>query len=448
MYLTVKMIRSITILSVLCLSASMGQLYGEPISLTAAQAVKRAKENNRTLKALDHQLKAADFGVKSAFTSFLPQASFNGTMTRKSGNDMMTKMTQSDLLNSYNIMIGIQQPIFTGFATLNGLRTAKTARSLQETTNRKTEKLIEYSVLQVYWGLATLEKSSSVAAQAVRQLEEMISNQEAMLDQGMTTEHDYLLSKASLAQAKTSELNVGKNIVSMKRQFAVLLGLPVNSEIVLTDTSTVQPVVLETDIDSLVKYMAERRADVVENRLQLQMSDLSVKMARAAYFPTLVAGFNYQSDRPSFGVSGMGFAQRDEFQDDWNVFMRLNFTIFAWGDRYFKVKKAKEAYEALSEIFKQKKASVENEALTAYETYEYEKSVLESAVLLADAREKAYEASQAKYEQGVISMYELLNTHSDFINARFHLLQATTDLELARINMELGGLGTSGSPGQ
>ena len=429
----------------LFLLAYLFQPHGEVLSITADEAVELAAKNNRTIQALGHQLNAADLGVKSAVTGFLPQASLNGTMTRKSGNDMMTKMTESDLLNSYNIVIGIQQPIFTGFATLNGLLTAKTARSLQETTSEKTKKLIRYSVLQVYWGIVTLEKSSAVAAQAVRQLEEMTSNQEAMLDQGMTTEHDYLLSKASLAQARTSELNVGKNISSMKRRFAVLLGLPVNTKIILADTSAAQPVGPVSDRDSLVKDMAENRTDIVESRLRLQMSDLSVKMARAAYFPTLVAGFNYQTDRPSFGISGQGFAQLDEFQDDWNVFLQFNFTIFTWGDRYFKVKKANEEYKALYENFEQKKSSVENEALGAYETYKYENSVFESAVLLADAREKAYDASRAKYKEGVITMYELLNTHSDFINARFQSLQAAADLELARINMELGGLGTSGS---
>ena len=59
-----------------------------------------------------------------------------------------------------------------------------------------------------------------------------------------------------------------------------------------------------------------------------------------------------------------------------------------------------------------------------------------------EAREKAYDASLAKYEEGVIPMYELLDAHNSLISAKYAALQTATSLKLAIINLDMGGLGS------
>ncbi len=406
------------------------------IELTAGQAVEMAMKNNRTLRSLDHRLRGEGYGVGSAITGFLPHATLTGNYTRKSGNDMFSKFLGSDLRNSYSIGLEIQQPVFTGFATLNGLRSARVSRSLQEKTNEKTAQVIRYAVLQIYRGLVNLQKSSAVAAQAVRQLEELSSNQSAMKEQGMATEHDCLLTDASLAQARMNELEVGKSISSMKRQFAVLLGLPVEADVELTDTgAVVSGRSSPSNVDSTVESALRERPDLLESSLQLRLSEYAVRQARASYFPSLLAGFSYSNARPDQTL-------QDRWGDDWHAYLGLNFNLFDWGDRVLKVRKAKENHLSLLELHDQKRAEVEKQVLDAFQEVDHSSRSLEAAVLLSEAREKAYEASVAKHEEGVIPMYELLDAHSAYVTAKYRALQAATDLELAVINLEMGGLGT------
>jgi hypothetical protein len=42
----------------------------------------------------------------------------------------------------------------------------------------------------------------------------------------------------------------------------------------------------------------------------------------------------------------------------------------------------------------------------------------------------------------VIPLYELLNIHNNYIGAKYKVLEASVNLELARINLELGGIGS------
>lgn len=413
------------------------------VQLSALQAVDMAKKGNRSLAALEHLLTGADCDVKSATTALLPHASLTGNYTRKSGNDMLSVFANTALKNSYSVGFEAQQPLFTGFATINGLKSAQLSRTLQRTSNEKTEQVITYAVLQIYWGLVNLEKSRSVAGDAVQQLDELVANQAALLDQGMATEHDYLLTKASLVQAQMNELNAGKMLRSMKRQFAVLLGLPVNSDIFLTDTVVHRTAILPVNQDSLVASTLSERPDLKEADLKLQLSGLAVTMTRSAYYPSIVAGFSYTTSRPDF--SKFMRYQQERWGDDWYGYAALNFNLFDWGNRFFKVKKAKEQYCALLLVNEENRATVEREVRDAHEAVGQEKQALEAAELLAEAREKAYDASYAKHEEGVLPMYELLNAHSNFIAAKYQALQAATTLELALVNLQIGGLGTAGN---
>jgi outer membrane protein len=412
------------------------------VELSALQAVDLARKGNRTLIALEHQLSAASWEVRSAVTGLLPHASLTGNYSRKSGNDMYSTFAGKELNNSYSVGLEIQQPVFTGFATIGSLKSARLSRTLQETTNDKTEQVIRYAVLQVYRGIVTLQKSMTVARQAVLQLDELTSNQAAMVEQGMATEHDYLLTKASFAQAKMNELNAGKTLLAMKRQFAVLLGLPVTTDLVLTDTTARMTSQLPENTDSIVAAALSGRPDLKEAALKLQLSDIAVTMTRSAWYPTLVAGFSWTANRPDFAK--LMQYQEERWGDDWYGYVALNFDLVDWGDRFFKVKKAKEQRLSLLSLNKEKKATVEKEVRDACQIVDQERRALETATLLSGAREAAYHASQAKYEEGVLPMYELLDAHGNFVSAKYQVLQAAMNLELAIINLEMGGLGTGG----
>ncbi len=405
-----------------------------PVELSAGQAVEMAMENNRTIRSLGHQLKGADYNVKSAATNLLPRVALNGSYTRLDMDDEM-KILSGGSDNSYSVGVQIQQPVFTGFATLNGLRSARVSRAVQESGNETVKQTIRYAVLQIYWGMVNLQKSQTVATEAIRQLEELTSNQEAMMEQGMATEHDYLLTKASLEQARINELGVRKSISSMKRQFAALLGLPVSTEIALTDTSAAQPDRAITDVDSVVQAALQKRPDLKETVSQVRLTELGVKSAQSALYPTLSAGFSYSNTRPDQ-------LRRDQWGDNWTFSAQLNFTLWDWGNRNFQIRKAREQQLSMVALLEDKRASVEKEVLDAYYDVEQSSKVLQAAELLVEAREKAYEASNAKHSEGVISTFELLEAHNSYVSAKHQALQAATDLELAVVKLDMGGLGS------
>jgi outer membrane protein TolC len=274
-----------------------------------------------------------------------------------------------------------------------------------------------------------------VASEAIKQLEELTSNQEARMEQGMSTEHDYLLTKASLAQARINELKVNKSVSSMKRQFAILLGLPATTEIVLIDTSAEGSLSPHVDLDSAVSSALSGRPDLKETRLKMDLAELGIKSAKSAFYPTIVAGFGYSNESPEPDV-------REQWRYNWAASVSLKFNLLDWGDRNFKLKKAREQQLALKEILQEKTASVEKEVLDAYHEVEQLQRETEAAELLMEAREKAYEASLAKYEEGVIPMYELLDAHNSLISAKYAALQTATSLKLAIINLDMGGLGS------
>jgi outer membrane protein TolC len=433
------------------------------LTISAQQAVDMAMKNNHTIKSLDHQLKGTEYSIKSAVTSFLPRVVLNGSYGHLGIDAPATTNTPtipppvefdlgdqyvlsniSNMMgggislttdNSYSLGLQIQQPIFTGFATINGLRAAQVSRAMQEKSNEKIRQTIHYAILQVYWGLVSLEKSETVALEATRQLDELTANQQARMEQGMVTEHDYLLAKASLAQAKMNELNINKTVSSMKRQLATLLGMPSSTVIILSDTNITTRSTEKVDLDSAVHHALMTRPDLGSSRLSLRLAEINTKVTKSAFYPTLVGGFGYSQSRPDRSY-------KDQWGDSWNVSLALNFTLLDWGNRSFQLRKAYEQELTYTELLKEKESTVEKEVYDAYYDVDQSQLKLETAELLVEAREKSYEAALAKHDEGVISMYELLDAYNTFVAAKYQVLQSATSLELAIINLDLGGQGT------
>ncbi|HEX2957813.1 MAG TPA: TolC family protein [Chitinispirillaceae bacterium] len=408
------------------------------VELTLQHAIELAMQNNGTIKSMEHQLKAADYGKKSAATGFLPKVSTSVTSRHQSGNDMISKLLGSSLDNSYSIGFEIQQPIFTGFATLEALQSAKASYELQKVTCQKTEQTVSYAVTRIYWGLVNLRKSGNVANEAVKQLEELTANQKARMEQGMATEHDYLLTDASLEQARLNALTVERSLASTQRQFSVYLGLPVESIIILSDTLSEASNTVAFNSDSLLQEALQTRPDLKESNLQLALNEIGIKQVRSSYFPTLAAGFSFSESRPDQ-------LYKDQWGNNWYFYASLNFQIIDWGDRVFKVKKAQSQKLSLLALNEQKRSMVKKEVLDAGEAVEQSIRALDVTRKLEDAQAKSYQASLSKYEEGVIPLYELLDVHNDYISARYKVLEASAALELARINLEMGGFGTSSS---
>ncbi|NLE02753.1 MAG: TolC family protein, partial [Fibrobacter sp.] len=389
-----------------------------------------------TLKSLEHQLSSAAYSIKSAKTAFLPKVSTNITARHQSGNDMIGSLLGTSLDNSYSIGLEIQQPIFTGFATLNALQSAKTSYDLQKATNDKTELTIRYAVTRIYWGLVNLRKSCEVANEAVKQLEELSANQKARMEQGMNAEHDVLLTDASLEQARLNTLSIEKSLASTQRQFSIYLGLPVESAIVLTDTLPVTASTSTFKTDSLLQSALQTRPDIIESGLQVALNDIGIKQARSALYPSLSAGFSFSEARPDQ-------LYKDQWGNSWYLYASLKFTLLDWGDRNFKIKKAESQKLSLLSLYEQKQATIKKEILDATESVEQNIQTLNVSQRLLEAQEKSYAAALAKYEEGVLPLYELLDVHSNYITAKYKLLEASANLELARVNLEMGGFGTS-----
>lgn len=426
----------------LLLVAGVYQIFAQSVQsveLSAEKAVEMAMKNNHSIKALEHQQKQTEYDIKSAATGFLPSASFSGSYSR-TGIEGLTgglapSMASAFGLNENSFSVGfqVQQPIFTGFATLNGFNSAKLSNTISRENTETVRQKIRYAVMQVYWGIVSLQKSKSVASEAIRQLEELTSNQKARMEQGMSTEHDYLLTNASLAQARMNELKVNKSVSSMKRQFAILLGLPATTEITLVDTSAEGSYVTDVNLDSIVNSALTGRPDLKEAKLRTDLAELGIKSAKSALYPSIIAGLSYSNESPEL-------TKKEWWNYRWRASATLNFTLLDWGDRNYKIKKAREQQLAATELLQEKKAAVEKEVLDAYHEVEQLRNESVTADLLMEAREKAYDASLAKYEEGVIPMYELLDAHNSLISAKYAALQTATTLKLAVVNLNMGGL--------
>jgi outer membrane protein TolC len=158
---------------------------------------------------------------------------------------------------------------------------------------------------------------------------------------------------------------------------------------------------------------------------QKQLSRLQLKLEKSTYMPSLSASLYYQTQ-----------AQRD----DWNFFnsgkwysssalgVTMNVPVFSSGMRRSKVKQAQIAYEKLGVSQQQLESQLnlqfdaaKNEYMNAYRVYLNKQKNRKTA-------ERIYNVTTVKYIEGLATSLDILNTHTQFLNAENDYINSALSL--------------------
>lgn len=95
---------------------------------------------------------------------------------------------------------------------------------------------IEYTTVQVYYGVLLAQDNLKIARDNVKAQQDILKNAEAQFKVGMVAKKDVLSARASLESAKSDLEAARTKLENAKMSFNFLLGYPVMQEVVFTDT--------------------------------------------------------------------------------------------------------------------------------------------------------------------------------------------------------------------
>lgn len=350
-------------------------------------------------------------------------------------------VVSQNYFNNYNLRLGIQQPLFTGFRLQAGVASA---RFLEKSAGQDLEKDradFLFAVKNAYWGLARAREFAKVIDENVLQVEEHLKDVRAFFDQGLVTRNDVLRTELELSNAKLRRVDARNAEELSRTALNSLIGLPLGTEVDLTTSAESQvsrlpagegPADEPASSRSLVDAALAGRPELKSADFRVEAFELAVKTARSGFYPQVFLTGNYYYLRPNPRY----MPTMDKFNGTWDLGVSVSFDVWNWGQTKSQIEQARAQLAQARDARK----LLEDQVVL---------DVTQSRLTLVQAREKIRIAGQAvgqaeenlrvtreRFRQGVALTADVLDADVALLQAKMSRTQAGIDLALAQARLE------------
>ncbi|MEO0081797.1 MAG: TolC family protein [candidate division WOR-3 bacterium] len=450
-------IKSITA-TALCLVAAG---LAETLQLDARRAAELALANNRQLALAQAKLEEAAYGRNAAFGSFLPQVSATGTYTRLARANEFTMFSAHDSImtvpvfdpqgnyigntgvpvrvpvgvdtfrlplgsvNNYSAGLTAQQTLFTWGKLINAYRIAGLTLDMQQEAARQARAQVRLDAISGFYQALLAEKTLEVMRASYQQLAGHVAQVQSLYENGLASRLDLMKATLGLQQleAQVSQMeNTASLALSALRN---TLGLEPDMPVSLVED--LQPDSMTVVLDSAQTSALANRPELRQLRDAVRIADLGVRIARTANLPTAFAQFNYSYRNP------VGFSA--EWGSDWNATAGLSWPLFTGLSNHNKLRQAQARLRQARFGLAMAEDGIRLEVQAAVSALHQEAK--NTAYQSANVRlaEDALALAETRYQNGLLTNLEYLDTQVALTQARVARLNALANYQIAKARL-------------
>jgi outer membrane protein TolC len=239
--------------------------------------VQEAGSNNAELRAAQLNVEATQHRERAAYSGFFPQVSAGASHTEVSGNAVTASPTE------YSASVTATQNLFAGFQDSARVDQAGGNRELAETTLAATRARVSQEFKTAYAGLRYAQNNVQLTENIVHRLEENLRLVELRFEGGRENRGAFLLTRASLAQARYESLQARQALLTARTQLARALGRQDAEALEARDDVPVSEPGGEPDFAGLVQQTPELRSA----QAQEKVAAAELRLARAGFYPSV-----------------------------------------------------------------------------------------------------------------------------------------------------------------
>ena len=410
---------------------------GMPLSLT--QAIDLALKQNRELKLAQLAVVDSEHKKEIARSAYYPLIRNESKINHITdlagveipagafGNHPDTGLIPGENLfldqganTSYTSGTGLEQPLTQMFKIRESNRAAAADIKSARAQVNLTQNGIALKVRQLYYGILVAQLKQQAAQEEVAASKVKLQESLNDVDRGQALEEVALQSRASTLDAQQTALVQRLQIHDLTISLDDLLGLPLNTNLVLeADSSAAAPV---PSREECIRIAQDRSPEIQAAKQSVEKAKAGLAAAKDEYIPdvTALARYSYQSGIPflvhNFGTFGVSFT----------------YDLFDGGKRVAQIKDSRtllsEAELNLTRIEDEVSVQVE----TAYDKVEQMQDLVGVAEQVVKTREEASRVTERRFEQTSALASARAEAHAKTISAQASYLEANLGLLLAQ----------------
>ncbi|MCU0333741.1 MAG: TolC family protein [Chitinophagaceae bacterium] len=328
--------------------------------------------------------------------------------------------------------VGVQQLLFQPDVFI-GLKARSSAIELYKNQLLVAEDSVKSNVLQTYYGVLVTEQGLRFARESRDRLAKLYADQQQLFNTGFIEKLDVEKTKVNLNNVNSTVTNL-KNLVALSYgglKFA--LGISQKDSLVLTDSLSLTELNRDVlEMENGFKY--ENRNEIKAINSSQELLGLQVRRYRMNAYPTVAAFWNLATNAQRLKFDFFDTKQRWFFSNIAGVNISVPLTDGL--QRRYKLKQAELAYQKSNNSLDRFKQAIDLQVVAARTTFTNALLALNQQVENKELAEKVYATTKIKYDRGLGSSFELIQTETSLQDALNNYYQALYNAVVARIGYQ------------
>lgn len=393
--------------------------------------------NNPGIAAAADEVGRSDAVRRGAYSTFLPQLSLSGGLSRAKGEETVSTTggsTQvvsstfgepgfwSTYADSYTAQLEVQQTVFDGFATRGNVEKARAETGVAVAKLLTQKAGASYELKTAFAQLLYAQQLAGILGDIIDQRERNLRMVELKYENGRENKGALLLSKAQLSQARLDLTQAGRLRRVSRIQLATVMGRSAYADFEAKGRLVPATPVRDPDY----RQLALKTPASFQQAAAAQAAKAGITIAQSAFYPQISAFANLSSQ----GATGF------DAPESWAVGLSGSWAVFDGTKTYFNVRAARMARDASLSTLRQ---TVDDTARTLAETYRAYVDAVDQigvgAELYAASALRA-QIAEAQYRNGLVSFQDFDTITNDKINRQKQDLLNRRDAVLAEAAWE------------
>ena len=447
----------VIVISVFLLACARLSALGQGTSVRALslqESIDTAMAENLSVKIAEEKVEAAKQKVNEAKAAFMPVISASGSYTffgklptteldldlppeilgMFGGGGQTSGSSEIEIgsEDTYRAGLSLQQPIFTWGQILNNYKQSKFSMEASKQELEATRQQAILDVTTAFYGVMLTEKMVSVTEMAVAQVEAHVKIAQNLLDAGVATNFDLLRAKVQLANINSQFIRARNVLKLTKDNLKITIGMDLDAQISVDGKLTYHP--LDLRLDQLIESAMANRPELKQLQFQEQIGEKYISLAKAGNKPNLsfVGNYNYES----FAESLSDAFDTDEWNKSWSVTLALQVPIFDGLSTRAKVKQARSGLRQIQIGREQLTDGIGLEVRASFFGFQESEELLKAQEETVQQAEESLRIANLRYENGMITNVELMDSELAFTQAQTNRFNALHDYVIAIAKLE------------
>ena len=347
----------------------------------------------------------------------------------QAGNSLVDAL-RTDTRNVYAGAITLTQPLYMGGKIRAYNKITKYAEELAQEQHHGGMQEVIMSTDQAYWQVISLVNKKKLAEGYLKLLQQLDSDVEKMINEGVATKADGLSVRVKVNEAEMTLTKVEDGLSLARMLLCQLCGIDLSSPITLADENMEDIPLLTTDPHFDLSTAYENRPEIRSLELATQIYKQKVNVTRAEHLPSIALMGNYMVTNPSVFNSF-----ENKFKGMWNVGVMVQIPIWHWGEGIYKTRAAKAEARIAQYQLQDAREKIElqvNQA--AFKVKEAGKKLVMSSKNMEKAEENLRYATLG-FKEGVITS-NVLEAQTAWLSAHSEKIDAQIDVKLTEIYLK------------